>query len=185
MNQQITAVLPSAWAALLALPPETAPRKFSPTTPLIERVLWRSRVVETGCWIFEGAHDSNGYGVLRMRGTNDRAHRIVHTAVTGPIPTGSHLDHLCRVTSCCNPGHLEVTTVVVNTFVRAIRKSGLPKATHCSRGHVYAEVGVYVTKGRSGRHCRVCAQGSGRRGDDAQVVPSALVVNRERQDAGL
>ena len=38
------------------------------------------------------------------------AHRASYELAKGPIPDGMHLDHLCRVTCCINPDHLEPVT---------------------------------------------------------------------------
>lgn len=32
----------------------------------------------------------------------------------GPIPTGHHIDHLCRMTRCIRPSHLEAVTPTEN-----------------------------------------------------------------------
>lgn len=69
---------------------------------------------ETGCWIWQGATQRNGYGVLRRKGKNLRAHRYYYQLEHGPIPPGMDLDHLCRNRLCCNPAHMEVVTRVEN-----------------------------------------------------------------------
>lgn len=51
-----------------------------------------------------------GYGLFKVRGKKILAHRAVYEVVVGPIPEGMTLDHLCRVTLCVNPEHLEPIT---------------------------------------------------------------------------
>lgn len=63
-----------------------------------------------GCWIWQGAKLKEGYGVIGVRGKLQLTHRIAYKEFVGPIPVGYHIDHLCRVTSCCNPTHLEPVT---------------------------------------------------------------------------
>lgn len=42
------------------------------------------------------------------------AHRFVYELLVGPIPAGLTIDHLCRVTSCVRPDHLEPVTNAEN-----------------------------------------------------------------------
>lgn len=69
---------------------------------------------ETGCWIWQGATNWGGYGVLRRKGKNVNAHRYYYQREHGPIPPGMDLDHLCRNRLCCNPEHMEVVTRAEN-----------------------------------------------------------------------
>lgn len=57
-------------------------------------------------------HYRNGYARHGARGVFDEmyAHRIVATAVYGPIPAGHEVDHLCYTRNCVNPFHLRVVT---------------------------------------------------------------------------
>lgn len=65
---------------------------------------------ETGCWIWEGAIRSDGYGSIRQRGRSLPAHRWMYEQLRGPVPDGLQLDHLCRNRACVNPDHLEPVT---------------------------------------------------------------------------
>lgn len=47
------------------------------------------------------------YGQVRHGGKHVGAHRLAYELARGPIPAGFHVDHLCRVTNCVNPDHLE------------------------------------------------------------------------------
>ncbi len=71
----------------------------------------------SGCWLFLGALTHNGYGKLRGADgdyRDEKAHRVFYERTKGPIPAGLQLDHLCKVTSCVNPDHLEVVTGAIN-----------------------------------------------------------------------
>ncbi len=48
-------------------------------------------------------------------GRSDYAHRVVWRRVYGPIPAGLTVDHVCRVTLCQRPDHLELVTKAENT----------------------------------------------------------------------
>src|SRR3990172_9099629 len=65
-------------------------------------------ITETGCWIWLGAVDTCGYGMVRDNSLrrNKRAHRVSYELLRGPIPAGLTIDHLCRVKCCVNPDHL-------------------------------------------------------------------------------
>ncbi len=70
---------------------------------------------ETGCWVWQGAKSSQGYGSVRERanggtGQTLKAHRVFYEEHVGPIPVGLHIDHLCRNHACVNPAHLEPVT---------------------------------------------------------------------------
>lgn len=81
--------------------------------PAIERVLSRVQKNESGCWIFTGAKNRFGYGIVGAGGrgaSNDRAHRVTFRHFKGEIPSGMYVCHSCDVPSCCNPDHLFIGT---------------------------------------------------------------------------
>ncbi len=84
------------------------------TTPPIERVMAKvSPIPVTGCWIYTGAVNESGYGIVgrgRRGEGNDRAHRVTYEHFVGPIPAGLFVCHHCDVPSCCNPQHLFLGT---------------------------------------------------------------------------
>lgn len=71
-----------------------------------ERVLGKVRY-DRGCWTFQGATASNGYGRVYTPAGTKAAHRVVYEALIGPVPKNTDLDHLCRNRACVNPYHLE------------------------------------------------------------------------------
>lgn len=94
--------------------------KHGETTDPRERLFW-AKVAKDGpipeyrsdlgpCWIWGGYVDPRtGYGQFGGKGTK-LPHRIAYQYSVGPIGKGLHLDHLCRVRICVNPGHLEPVT---------------------------------------------------------------------------
>ena len=112
-------------------------------------IFW-AQVQPTGfCWLWTGrTHD--GYG----RYSGGSSHRIAYELLVGPIPDGLELDHLCRVTQCVNPDHLEPVTREEN-----IRRRYL-LVTSCKNGHPFTPENTYPippTVRRSGkRACRTC-----------------------------
>lgn len=104
--------------------------------PAIDRVLAKvSPVPFSGCWIFTGATNEAGYGIVGTGGRgqpNDRAHRITYRHFCGDIPDGMFVCHTCDVPSCCNPDHLFLGTNQdnVNDMVRKRRNSPPPRNPH-------------------------------------------------------
>lgn len=175
MPTTVSHSLPSDWIKYLSIDPSILPFKFPRYVPAIERVLLRSVVDENGCWLYQGSLDAGGYSVLRAGSKNERGHRVTWQTLNGPVPVDRHLDHLCRVRSCVNVYHLEPVTVAENTFGRALWANGLPKATHCQRGHEMTEANTYIRPDSGDRQCRSCIQ---RRTEASEKVRKAEVAAR-------
>lgn len=122
--------------------------------PLEERIACSIEAVPSGCWQWRRSLDSNGYGLIRVAGKTQKAHRVVYELEVGPIREGLVLDHVCRNRGCVNPTHLEVVTQQVNI----LRGEGLAavqvQRTHCPKGHAYDDVNTIVYGGR--RYCGEC-----------------------------
>lgn len=125
----------------------------------------RNRIVvdeTTDCWKWTGPLTGDGYGSINRSG-HRLSHRLAFVTFVGPIPTGMHLDHLCRVRSCCNPEHLEPVTSRTNTLRSP---SALPainaRKEACVNGHAFDEANTYLTS-TGKRHCRTCRHDAVRR----------------------
>jgi hypothetical protein len=104
--------------------------------------------LETNHWIWNGCKLPAGYG---KKGANGYAHRWVYETLVGHIPEGMTIDHLCRVTSCVNPEHLEVVSMAEN-IRRGFGVAGInTRKTHCPKGHSYD---MFEKDGSRG--CRTC-----------------------------
>lgn len=106
-----------------------------------------------GCWLWIGKKDALGYGFIQTQSRPHRkwgrAHRISYELLVGPIAEGLVIDHLCRVTGCVNPSHLEPVTQAENMRrgVVSIRRSETAKfITHCPMGHEYTEANTATYK---------------------------------------
>jgi hypothetical protein len=109
------------------------------------------------CWLWTAFIKPNGYGQFKQNGF---AHRYSYEFFVGPIPSGMEIDHLCKVTACVNPDHLEVVTRAENNR-RSNSISALNmRKTHCKRGHPFSGDNLVIRapgrSGRSGRGCRIC-----------------------------
>jgi HNH endonuclease len=71
--------------------------------------------MRSDCWIWLGATQMHGYGVLSMFKRKLRAHRLVWELTYGPIPRGQILCHRCDDPRCVRPSHLFLGTHHDNT----------------------------------------------------------------------
>ena len=126
---------------------------------------WVSPEPNSGCWLWLGSLDQDGYGLININKLLRRAHRAFYELLKGEIPSGLQLDHLCRVRCCVNPDHLEPVTcgenvrrglnVGPNSPGAAFHKS----KTHCPHGHPYDEENTRIFRG--GRYCKECIRIAG------------------------
>jgi hypothetical protein len=119
------------------------------------------RGYETPCWIWQRAKLPRGYGVAKVGGQIRRAHCVAYEVSVGPIPDGLELDHLCRVTACINPTHLEAVSHEVNCLRGKAPSAFNAKKTHCKHGHEFTVENTIIERrpdGRERRRCRACAR---------------------------
>lgn len=113
---------------------------------------------ESGCWLWTASRLPRGYGMVTYRKVRTYSHRLAWELLVGPIPDGLTIDHLCKVTSCCNPAHLEVVTMGVNSLRGDSPIARNARKTHCDRGHELAGDNLWVRdRGTyTARECLAC-----------------------------
>jgi hypothetical protein len=103
---------------------------------LLSRVAIDSRA---GCWLWQGALDGGGYGVMSVGGKTARVHRLA-ARLWLDLPLASRLvvNHLCDTRRCLNPAHLApgsqsanlrqaVARGRFNRHLRRLAATGLPE----------------------------------------------------------
>jgi len=150
-------------------------RYFSrPRAPLLERFekfitfepcLLRADLGD--CWVWTGVLSDGRYanfGVTDASGKrrNHRGHGLSYSWWVGEVPEGLQLDHLCRVTRCVNPWHVEPVTGRENTLRADGFAAENASKTHCINGHAFDFANTY-TRPDSTRGCRRCRYEANRR----------------------
>ena len=62
------------------------------------------------CWEWMAGLFDTGYAIFWQSPRNIRAHRLAYETLISPIPFKLEPDHLCRLSYCVNPAHLEIVT---------------------------------------------------------------------------
>lgn len=97
------------------------------------------------CWNWTaGQFIGQGYGMYQLDKKPWRAHRLMMTSIHGPIPSSTHVDHICRNRTCVNPAHLQLVTPSLNNQNRGPRGSGA--STGIRNVQFYKPNGKYVAK---------------------------------------
>ena len=73
---------------------------------------WEKTVPEpnSGCLLWDGGADVDGYGITSALGHSMRTHRVAWIIQRGPIPDGMQVLHRCDVPPCVNVNHLFLGT---------------------------------------------------------------------------
>ena len=89
----------------------TGKRKARPKSKEHEINKFLSFVRKTNkCWLWKGAILKSGYGIIRIMGKPQTAHRASYQLFVSKIPKNFQIDHLCCNRICVNPKHLEPVT---------------------------------------------------------------------------
>jgi HNH endonuclease len=126
----------------------------------VQRILSRVRVSKSGCWVWQGAKNRQGYGQVRLWGHKapaKYAHRVLYESLHGALDRATMVCHSCDNPSCCNPSHLWAGTAKDNAAdMVAKKRHPSHKISACIRGHEFTPESHYISKGR--RHCLKCAR---------------------------
>ncbi len=107
-------------------------------------------VTESGCRIWLGAHNIQGYGQLRFDYKCYLAHRVAWQMEHGPIPHGIGVLHRCDITFCINVHHLFLGTQQDNANdMKQKRRHAAHKGTlkmPTGKDHHFYERGPKITR---------------------------------------
>lgn len=95
---------------------------------VLERLLNKTKLSETGCLEWTGYCQKTGYGRIKVSGEALTTHRVSWETYKGKIPMGMHVLHKCDNRKCVNPEHLYLGTQLENNQDTWKRKRRLPMA---------------------------------------------------------
>lgn len=117
----------------------------------------------TGCWLWTGPYDKNGYGKMGYNYAHWRTHRLVFSLVNNiTLDKNKLVCHRCDTPSCINPDHLFLGSWKTNMEDKVskgrLRNQNMEK-THCVHGHEFTAENTILDKTRIGnikRTCKIC-----------------------------
>lgn len=126
-----------------------------------ERFLSKVNIIPGGCWLWT-AYSEKGYGQFYYKGKTQKSHRVSYELFVGEIPEGLEIDHLCKVTNCVNPEHLEPVTGKINRLRSNDMANQNRQKTHCKHGHEFTEENTLLCHrercvNKVERICRQCS----------------------------
>lgn len=132
-------------------------RKMSPTEKLNHMTIPEPN---TGCLLWYGLSDKDGYGKMFTNKKHVRIHRFVYEMHNGPIPEGMIIQHKCDTPSCCNIDHLELGTWLSNMQDKVskgrLRNQNMHKMI-CKHGHDISNPNsCYISTTPIGNPRRIC-----------------------------
>jgi hypothetical protein len=123
-------------------------------TDLRTRLLSRLVIAPSGCVLWTGTRNPEGYGHIYANGSYRGVHRVMYEMFAEAISGGLTLDHLCRVRHCVNVAHLEPVTERENILRGTSPQAINSRKSHCDSGHLLDERNTYLYRGK--RICRAC-----------------------------
>lgn len=168
------------------------------SVPVPERVAERAYTnvdkQTDGCWISRYSVASHGYSQIGWQTKTSRhvvlGHRAAWVHVSGQVPLGMTLDHLCKERRCVNPEHLRM----LPNFENARRTEGKDWGMGvCANGHSSENLIAISTRRtksgikRSGLGCSICyrmyaARGVWRVSHAGEPMPAHLLLASEKVD---
>ena len=137
-------------------------RKQRTKEELIQVLESKTVKIPDSCWLWQGALDSGGYGVISFQNKNINVHRLSAYLFLGlDLDSDQWVLHKvwCLHRNCWWPDHLYVGTRTDNFTDSEIVGTHQKSKTHCPKGHEYTEDNTYVHP-NGDRRCRICRRES-------------------------
>lgn len=127
------------------------------------------------CWVWTGAHQSQGYGMVSVGGRVIGAHRLSWIEANGPIPHGQCVMHLCDNPPCIRPSHLQAGTYVANARDRKAKgRSGKPLGPARETGRTKPVITISISDDANRKLSAIAEErGQSRSGAVEQLVRNA------------
>lgn len=140
---------------------------MKPAAPIGVRLLRRRMISPwTGCWVFRGSDNGNGYRRITIgtKAAGDKrsvyVHRLAYEVWVGPIPEGMDIDHRCRNRACFRPDHLRPMSHRRNLLIGEGPSAINARKKSCVNGHPFTPENTRYRKRKHGsaRVCVTCAR---------------------------
>lgn len=95
-----------------------------PDNSTLPQRFWNKVIKAEGCWLWSGAKNRKGYGVIGTTAGMSLAHRVSLELSGIPVPYAKHVLHRCDTPGCVNPGHLFIGTNLDNVRDRESKQRG-------------------------------------------------------------
>ena len=96
----------------------------------------------TGCWLWGGSANKQGYGNFWMDKKCQKAHRVAYQLFVGPLRDDLDVMHTCDFPPCVNPSHLKAGTTKDNMRDMWAKGRGNPPSGTRNRHAKLTEFGV-------------------------------------------
>jgi len=126
-----------------------------PPVPIIQRFLNKIKIVDSGCWEWQGWVNRNGYCHITLKRKGILAHRFIFMYYYNNIDSKMTIHHKCYNRKCVNPIHLEQMSYRENILHGNTMASINAQKTHCPQGHEYTSDNTYINS-RNSRVCKIC-----------------------------
>lgn len=109
----------------------------------------------SGCYVWTGAKNKNGYGLFTIDYAQYGPHRLVYELLVDRIPPGLEVHHDCENHSCVTPAHLKTVTHAENLLLSDTKAAQNASKTHCKNGHPFTPENTVINP-KGHRVCRTC-----------------------------
>lgn len=94
-----------------------------------------SRQVSSGCVLYTGYHNKDGYGQISVKRKTLLAHRVAWMLAKGPITPDQLVCHTCDTPACVNVDHLFLETQPDNQADKVAKRREARSAQHGAHTH--------------------------------------------------